>query len=63
MPRRRGRPRKNKEAMEYCFSEELHARLVAEELLMHTIQLEPARGLSHEGRSRTRKVDITGVND
>jgi hypothetical protein len=36
---------------------------VAEELLMHAIRLEPAGGSSHEGRSRTRKVDITGAND
>jgi hypothetical protein len=63
MPRRRGRPRKNKEVVEARFSEESRARSVAEKLLMHAIRLEPAGGSSREDRSRTRKEDITEVND
>jgi hypothetical protein len=63
MPQRRGRPRKNKEVVEARFSEESLARSKAEELLMRAIRLEPAGGSSHEDRRRTRKVDITGVND
>jgi hypothetical protein len=63
MPRRRGRPRKNKETMEARVLEEPRARSVAEELLMRAIWLEPAGGSSRENRSRTRREDITGVND
>jgi hypothetical protein len=63
MPRRRGRPRKNKEAVEDQFLEDSCARSVAEELFMHTIRLEPIGGLICERRRRTRKIDITGTND
>jgi hypothetical protein len=36
---------------------------VAKELLMRAIRQEPARGSICEGRSRMKKMDITGVND
>jgi hypothetical protein len=41
IPRRRGRPRKNKEVEEARVSEESRARSVAEELLMHAIRWSP----------------------
>jgi hypothetical protein len=55
MPRRRGRARKNKEAVEAQFSEEPRARSVAEELLMHAIQLEPAGGSSRIRQEKNKE--------
>jgi hypothetical protein len=59
MSQRRGRPRKNTEVVETHFSEESHAILVVEEILIRAIRLEPAGESICEGRSRKRKVDIT----
>jgi hypothetical protein len=36
---------------------------VAEEVLMHAIQLEPAGGSSHKSKSRTREMGTTRAND
>jgi hypothetical protein len=38
-------------------------RSVVEEILMCAIRLEPDGGSSRENKSRTKKMDIIGVND
>jgi hypothetical protein len=48
LPRRRGRPRKNKEIMKAQIAEEPRIKLIAEELLRRAIRLEPA------GKSATK---------
>jgi hypothetical protein len=63
MPRRRGRPRKNKEIMKARIAEEPRVGLIAEELLRRAIRLEPAGKSSHEDRNRTRRVDVAGENE
>jgi hypothetical protein len=57
MPRRRGRPRKNKKVVEARFPEIPLARSKAEELLMHAIWIDLVGGSSCKDRSRTRKED------
>jgi hypothetical protein len=63
IPQRRGRPRKNKEAVETKLSDEPRAQSITEKLLMRVIRLEPLEGTSRESRSRTRRMDASGSND
>jgi hypothetical protein len=63
IPRRRGRPRKNKEAVESKLSYEPHAQSIGEKLLMHVVLLEPLECTSQESRRRMRRMDALGSND
>jgi hypothetical protein len=62
IPRRRGRPRKNKEFRKTQVPSEPHANSAAEELLMCTIQLEHVEGSSQEIWSRRRRIDTEGTD-
>jgi hypothetical protein len=62
IPRKRGRPRKNKEAGETQIPSEPCARSTAEELLMRVIQLEPVEVTSRGSGSRTRRTDAMDTN-
>jgi hypothetical protein len=48
IPRRRGRPRKNKEVEEIRISDESRARPITEQLVMRIVHLEPLEGTSRE---------------
>jgi hypothetical protein len=63
IPRRRGRPRKNEEIMKAKIPEGSRVRSTAGGLLRRVTQLEPAEKLSQECGIRTRKVDVTGMNE
>jgi hypothetical protein len=63
VPRKRGRPRKNKEPGEAQAPNEPRAQSVAEKLLMHVVRLEPVEGSSREicdrrRRSGTESMDV-----
>jgi len=62
IPRRRGRPRKNKEAEETQVPNKPHAKLVAKELLMHAIWLEPVEGTSQGTERGTKRIDVVVTN-
>jgi hypothetical protein len=62
IPRRRGKPRKNKEARETQVPNKPHAKSVAKELLMHAIQLEPVEGTSRGIGSGTKRIDVVVTN-
>jgi hypothetical protein len=59
---RRDRPKKNKEAGETRVPSEPHAKSIAEELLMHTIRLEPVEGTNQESQRRMRRTDAKSTN-
>jgi hypothetical protein len=63
LPHRWGRLRKNEEIVKAQIVEEPCVRLIVEELLKCTIQLEPVGKLSHEGGKRERKEDSTRENE
>jgi hypothetical protein len=63
IPRRRGRPRKNKEFVETKLLDELRARSIAEKLLMCIVLRETLEGTSQESRSRMRRMDALSSND
>jgi hypothetical protein len=62
IPQRRGRPRKNKEIGETQDLRETRAKSVVEELLMHTIRLEPVEGPSRETCDRRRRKYTEGMD-
>jgi hypothetical protein len=62
IPRRRGRPRKNKEAGETQIPSEPCARSAVEELLMRAIRLEPVEVTSRGSGSGMRRTDATDAN-
>jgi hypothetical protein len=62
IPRKRGRPRKNKETGEAQVLSEPCAKSIAEELLMRAIRLEPVEGPSREACDRRRRTDTEGID-
>jgi hypothetical protein len=65
IPRKGGRPRKNKEIEEFQVLSKPHAKSTVEELIMHAIQLEPIEGPSREtcGRRRRPDTECTDIHE
>jgi hypothetical protein len=61
-PRRRGRPRKNKEVGGSHILTELSAHPTAEEFIMHATWLEPVGTTSRGSGSRMRRTGVSGSN-
>jgi hypothetical protein len=62
IPRKRGRPRKDKEIGEAQVSSDPCTNLVNEYLLMHAIWMEPVKGPSRETCGRRRRTNTEGTN-
>jgi hypothetical protein len=62
VPRKRGRPRKNKEPEEAQAPSKPRAQSVAEKLLMRVVRLEPAEGSSREIYDRRRRLGTESMD-
>jgi hypothetical protein len=62
IPRKRGRPRKNRETEKAQAPNEPRAKSFAEELLMRVIQVEPVKGPKREICTRRRSSDVEDMD-
>jgi hypothetical protein len=62
IPRKRGRPRKNKKIEETRILSKPRVKLVVEESLMRDIHMEPIEGTSRESLGGGRRIDTKNTN-